>query len=193
MLLVLALLALTLQLASTLTFTSRPLSVLRGGTEVDPVLHDFRASLAKIREDAVREFEKDFGRDEDDAPLPDIEGVTSEEEEESESEEDEESNEQEESGENGFLSRNVWLGERVRQSGVLGNDLYVKNGWVFGGILEKVDVEGLGGDDDFSEEEIEEEVVIKKSEKKRKESSKKDGVEKKKNSSKKARTNKGLV
>jgi len=89
MLLVLALLALTLQLASTLTFTSRPLSVLRGGTEVDPVLHDFRASLAKIREDAVREFEKDFGRDEDDAPLPDIEGVTSEEEEESESEEDE--------------------------------------------------------------------------------------------------------
>ncbi|GMI26263.1 hypothetical protein TeGR_g5507 [Tetraparma gracilis] len=35
----------------------------------------------------------------------------------------------------GFMGPNPWAGERVRQSGVFGNDVYVKNAVVFGGVM----------------------------------------------------------
>ena len=35
-----------------------------------------------------------------------------------------------------FFSLNPYAGLRVRQSGTMGNDLYVKNRWIIGGLLD---------------------------------------------------------
>ena len=71
-----------------------------------------------------------------------------------------------------FAGPNPFVGSKVRQSGALGNDLYVKSSFIFGGLVEL----GMGGgkkrkvgdvdEDDFDEEETERET---KKEKKKKE------------------------
>jgi hypothetical protein len=40
---------------------------------------------------------------------------------------------------NAFFSVNPYSGSRVRQSGTMANDLYVKNRWILGGILDVYD------------------------------------------------------
>jgi hypothetical protein len=40
---------------------------------------------------------------------------------------------------NAFFSENPYSGSRVRQSGTMANDLFVKNRWMLGGVLDVFD------------------------------------------------------
>jgi hypothetical protein len=69
-----------------------------------------------------------------------------------------------------FLEGNTWCGERIRQSGAFGNDLYVKNFVVFRGTLKGV--EKMKGSDKKKRGRREEEEEIESSKKKKKKASK---------------------
>ena len=52
-----------------------------------------------------------------------------------------------------FFTENPYAGQRVRQSGTMANDLFVKNRWILGGILECSSNNKTNDDDDDNNEE----------------------------------------
>ena len=54
-------------------------------------------------------------------------------------------------GELTFLTENQYSGTRIRQSGTMANDVYVKNRWIIGGILAKPLKKRMHDDDDIEE------------------------------------------
>jgi hypothetical protein len=53
-----------------------------------------------------------------------------------------------------FFSENPFAGSRVRQSGTLANDLYVKNHWILGGVLDSFDPAKADAADDTPSKKI---------------------------------------